>query len=166
MLSVNSECMCNPRIIPSSFLPRLLASFCNCFAFQGKEYPELMTEVEKLQIGSVANISTTHPGHRGIIVLKIVASTEESKFVIHHCDIRLTLEKHLSENSSLSALRWSHFRSITFVFFIFLIYLVVFEFLLPRSPYYDRIGKTVSSYDSHSWVPEMGSGSLVWHGVF
>ena len=40
-----SKCTYNPRIIRSSFLA-LLASFCNCFAFQGKEYPELMTTGE------------------------------------------------------------------------------------------------------------------------
>lgn len=63
-----------------------------------------MTELEKVQI--LEQISPPHiPATGELYSLTIVVSTEESKFFIHHRDIRLTLEKHLGENSSLSALR-------------------------------------------------------------
>lgn len=122
-----------------------------------------MTELEKVQM--LEQISPPHIPATGELYSLTVVSTEESKFFIHHRDIRLTLEKHLSENSSLSALRWSYFRSITFVFFIFSNLSGCIWVPFTQKSILGKNRQNVSLYDSHFWVPEMGSGSLVWHGV-
>lgn len=53
------------------------------------------TELEKFQIRSVTDISTTHISHWVIIVnfLKIVASMEENKSFIHSCETGLCFGK-------------------------------------------------------------------------
>ena len=99
-----SKCTYNPRIIPSSFLA-LLASFCNCFAFQGKEYPELMTIGEASDWISRKYLHHTSQPQGNYIHFTLLLAQKRASSSFTVVTLGLTLEKRLSENSRLSAFR-------------------------------------------------------------